>query len=101
MALWHLIVLYCLAAPLGGAIGAARILEKGSSIYALAILVGVLVGLLGAWVTWIGFGAVRRRSQVQPYLPGQLRLIYFGAAAWACTLAVAGFWLTRALSNYV
>ena len=45
MALWHLIVPFCFAAPLGGSIGAARTLDKGWSSYGLAILVGVSGGL--------------------------------------------------------
>jgi hypothetical protein len=101
MTLWQVIVLYCFAAPLGGSIGAARTLEKGWSIYGIAILVGVLVGASGAWVIWIVFGAARRRSQVKPYRPWQLRAIYLGGAAWACVLAVAGFWLTRTLVYYI
>jgi hypothetical protein len=101
MALWHLIVLFCFAAPLGGSIGAARTLDKGWSSYGLAILVGILVGAIGAWAIWIVFGAARRRARAKPYLPWQLRLIYVSGATWACVLAVAGFWLTRTLTDYI
>jgi hypothetical protein len=101
MTLWHHIVFYCFAAPLGGAIGAARTLEKGWSAYGLAVFVGIVLGTAGAWAMWNGFGVARRVSRVQPYPPWQLRLVYLGGGVWACVLAVAGFWLTRSLSAYV
>jgi hypothetical protein len=101
MALWHLIVLFCFAAPLGGSIGAARTLDKGWSYYGLAILVGILVGAIGACAIWIVFNAARRRAHAKTYLPWQLRLIYVSGATWACVLAVAGFWLTRTLADYI
>ena len=101
MTLWHSIVLYCFAAPLGGSIGAARTLDKSWSTYGIAIFVGVVVGVIGAWAMWNVFGAARRRSQAKPYQPWQLRTIYLGGVVWACILAAAGFWLTRALVYYI
>ena len=101
MALWHFIVLFCFAAPLGGSIGAARILDRGWSSYGVAFLVGILVGGIGAWLIWSVFGVARRRAHAEPYLPWQLRLLYLTGATWACVLAVAGFWLTRTLAGYI
>lgn len=101
MAVWHLIVLFSFTVPIGGAIGAARASEKGWSIYGLTILIGLLVGAIGAWASWSGFSAAQRRSQVQPFLPWQLRLVYAGGTVWVCVLGIAGFWLTRVLEFYV
>jgi hypothetical protein len=52
MALWDSLNLVCFLIPVAGAISEARDVKTGVSGYALAIAIGIVLGITCTWIMW-------------------------------------------------
>jgi hypothetical protein len=108
MALWHVLVLICFAAPIGTSLASAQYARAGLGGYALAIAVGLAVAGGCGWTMWISHGTVgeyiERHSNPEGSPPN--RHWYFGAfytakLLWVAFAGFLGFWLSSVLLRIV
>ena len=102
MTLWDLMTALCAVMPLAGALATVRDVQKGWLGYEIALVVGVVVGLLCAWAmravgtalaTRSGTGSDRRRWN--------FRLLYVGALAWIVLALFIGSRVAAALIHHI
>jgi hypothetical protein len=89
MTLWNLLNAICFFIPVAGAISESRDAKTGLSGYALAIAVGVVLGMGCTWIMWsVG---ERIGASVKPYSHSRqerhLRILYVGAVVWLLAVA--------------
>lgn len=103
MALWHLLILICVALPIGTSLSSARYANVGSSGYALAVAVGVAVGACCGWVMYsthrMVMSKLQRRSHAEVSLAKQewyFRGFYLAKILWVAFAGFLGFWLSFA-----
>jgi hypothetical protein len=107
MALWHLLILICVALPVGTSLAAAQYAKVGFEGSVLAAAVGLVVGPCCGWVMWRTHKIVV--SRLQPLLPSGdslgKREWYFGGGfylakvLWLGFAGFLGFSLSLALSR--
>ena len=100
MTLWDLILFSCLSMPLGGATAGAITLHSGWGSYGVAIIVGSIVGGIGAWSFRLGSYTLVPQSRTTPYTKwetGIIYCIYIGGMAWSLILSWVGFCLAHTL----
>jgi hypothetical protein len=99
MTLWDLMTAICAVMPLAGALATVRDIQKGWVGYGLAIIVGVLVGVLCAWaMKAIGIAfATRSGARSDRYF----RILYVAAVAWIILALFLGSWVTATFMRYI
>lgn len=99
MSLWDLLTAVCCGMPIGGALASAKYAKVGFGGYALAITIGLAVGVCCAW-TMRAVGdtvAVRIRRQTASLHERYFRALYFAAIAWIAFALFLGGWVSSAL----
>lgn len=69
--LWQLLIMVCVAVPIGTAVGVAQHARVGFGGYTLAMTVGLAVGTCCAWTMWIAFKLIRSRRTDPKYSVAQ------------------------------
>lgn len=104
MALWHLLVLICVAVPIGTSLASAQHAMVGPGGYASAIAVGLAVGVCCAWAMYATHKVVV--SKLQRRLPSETSLakqewyffgFYLAKILWLGFAGFLGSWLSSAL----
>ena len=108
MALWHVLILICVAAPIGTALASARYANVGPGGYALAIVVGGAVGACCGWTMWTTHKIVVTRMQRLPPSETSLarqdwyfRAFYFTKIVLVGFAGFLGFWVSLVLLRVV
>jgi len=76
MTLWDLMTALCAVMPLAGALATLRDIQKGWLGYGVAVVVGVVVGLLCAWAMRAVGTALATRSGAGSIREDELPLLY-------------------------
>jgi hypothetical protein len=107
MTLWQLLILICIAVPVGPALASAQHGRVGPGGYALAIAVGLAVGACCGWVMYathetVGSKLQRLTSETSPakqewYFFG----FYLAKFLWLALAGFLGFWLSSMLLRIV
>ena len=104
MALWQLLILMCVALPIGTSVGSARYANAGAGGYALAIVVGLVVGMGFGWTMWKTHKPVVNKLQRLPSSGTSLarqewyfRAFYLAKMLWTGFAGFLGFWLSSAI----
>src|SRR5262245_3892967 len=108
MALWQLLILICVALPLGSALASARSMNVEAGGYALTGAVGLAVGTCCGWIMWkthrVVVDSMRRSPTLEPNLAKQewgFRAFYLAKVVWIGFAGFLGFWLSSALLRVV
>ncbi|HZQ22696.1 MAG TPA: hypothetical protein VFA89_07835 [Terriglobales bacterium] len=102
MTLWDLMTALCAAMPVAGALATVRGAQKGWLGYGIAIIVGVLIGVLCAWAMRATGTRLAGRSGAGPDKRRlHFRLLYVGAAAWIILALFIGSWLAGAVIHRI
>src|SRR5262245_25147409 len=105
MPLWLLLILFCVAIPIGTAIGVAHYAKVGFSGYTFSITVGLAVGLCCAWTMWIARKLILSRYSDPRYsLVQQERIwrsFYFAAILWIFFAGLLGAFFSSLLIRFV
>ena len=106
--LWQFLILMCIAFPLGSALASARHEKVGPGGYALAIAVGLAVGVCCGWVMYathnIAVRKLLRRPPSETSLAKQkwfIRVFYLAKFLWLALAGFLGFWLSSVLLRVV
>lgn len=107
MALWHVLILMCVALPIGTSLSAAQYANVEPGGYAVAIAVGFAVGACCGWTMWTTHKIVV--SKLQRHLSGAslakqewyFRAFYLAKTMWAGFAGYLGFWLSLTLLRVV
>jgi len=98
MTLWDLMTALCAVMPLAGALATVRDVHKGWLAYALALIIGVVVGGLCAWaMRSVGSALIKRSGAGSDTRRWNSRLLYVGAAAWIILVLFIGSWVAAAV----
>ncbi len=93
MTLWDVLSLICFAMPIGGADAVARKASVGFGMHALAVVVGVLVGVASTFaLRSIGDVVAKRLETHQPCIRENSLRLYFAAFVWAISGTFVGGW---------
>jgi hypothetical protein len=90
---WNFLIAVCFCMAIEAAWGEARLEGVGLTGYMLALISGLIIGLLSAWAMWrLGAAVVARISLERPSRRDQwcLRLLYFSAIFWIALSGVLG-----------
>jgi hypothetical protein len=93
MTLGDVLIGICFAMPIGTAVGSAGVAKVGFGGYALAIAIGLAVGVGCAWTMWVVGNAVGTHlTRPDAKYSGSLQGRYFGAlyVSWGLWIFVAG-----------
>jgi hypothetical protein len=102
MALWHVLILMCFAAPIGTSLVSAQYARVAPGGYALAIAIGLVVGGGCSWTMWITHRTVGDYIQRHSNHPeGSFRAFYSAKILWIAFAGFLGFWLSSALLRIV
>jgi hypothetical protein len=104
MALWHVLILMCFAAPIGTSLASAQYARVGPGGYALAIIIGLIVGGGCGWTVWITHRTVGDYIQRHSNAGGSLwyfRAFYSAKILWVAFAGFIGFWLSSVLLRIV
>lgn len=108
MTLWQLLILTCIAVPIGTAYASAQHGRYGLGGYTLAIAVGLAVGMCFAWVMYATHKIVgeklQRRAPSETSLGKQewyFRGFYLAKILWIALAGFLGFWLSSVLLRIV
>ena len=104
MTLWHLLVGICFGMPIPFALQSAGEAKVGFGGYALAITIGLAVGVSCAWTMWIsGKTAGNRISKLdsESLKHWCFRALYASSIFWIFLSAVLGEWASSALLRLV
>jgi hypothetical protein len=97
--LWQLLILICLTIPIGGALASARLAKVGFGGYALAITIGLALGVCCAWTMWtVGKTVgdhIRRKSE--SLHERYFRVLYFAAMLWIVFALFLGDWVSSVI----
>jgi hypothetical protein len=101
MTLWDLMTALCAVMPLAGALATVRDVHKGWLAYALALIIGVVVGGPCAWaMRSVGSALItliKRSGAGSDTRRWNFRLLYVGAAAWIILVLFIGSWVAAAV----
>jgi hypothetical protein len=107
MALWHVLILICVALPIGSALASARYVNVAPGGYLLAAAVGLVVGACCGWVMWkthwVVGSKVQRHFSHAPLASQEwyFRAFYLAKLVWVGLAGFLGFWLSLALLRVV
>jgi hypothetical protein len=103
MALWDLLTALCFVMPIAGALATVRDVQKGWAGYALAIIVGAVLGTLCAWAMRTASSKLATRSSTGPKIdsPWFFRALYFAAFVWIVIALFLGSWVTEASLHFI
>jgi hypothetical protein len=103
VALWHLLLLICIATPVWASLAAARRSNVGVAGYTLALIVGLALGAFFGWTMWATHWIVG--NKIDRAAPAKqewyFRALYFSKLLWMVLAAFVGLWLTTALLRVV
>jgi hypothetical protein len=101
--LWQLLILICLTIPIGGALASARLAKVGFGGYALAITIGLAMGVCCAWTMWTVGKTVAAHTERQSVSMREryARALYFAAMLWIVFALFLGEWVTSATIRQV
>ena len=104
MTLWQLLILICVALPIGTSLASARCVNVGPAGYALATAVGLAVGVCCGWTMWRSHRPIGSKLQGLPSSGASLerqewyfRAFYLAKILWIGFAGFLGFWLSLAL----
>ncbi|SRR5216683_4130091 len=102
MKLLHLIICLCFVMPLAGALDAAKAARAGSTGYALAVIVGLLLGSFCTWTTWtVGKAIVTSVLGRPDYSDSRkdwvARGMFFSTLLWIVFAFILGEWASSTL----
>jgi hypothetical protein len=103
MSLWDLLSVLCFAMPIAGAVASARLAKAGFRGYALAITIGLALGVSCAWTVRTAGKTVdahvkRHSESVQERY---FRALYFAAMLWIVFGLFLGAWASSVLMRVV
>jgi hypothetical protein len=103
MGLWDLMTALCFVMPIAGALATVKDVHKGWIGYALAILVGVVVGAFCAWAMRTIGSKVAGDSKpgTEAQKPWLLRMLYAATVIWIVFALFLGSWLTEASLRFI
>ncbi len=103
MTLWDLLIAFCFAMPIAGALASAKLAKAGFSGYALAITSGLALGACFVWTIWTAGNTVDAYIKRQPVSLREryIRALYFGAILWLVFGLFFGSWVTSVLIKLV
>lgn len=93
----------CFVMPLAGALAGAKLSKVGFGGYALALTVGLALGVCFAWTMWT-IGRVVADQMKRKGVPAQewyARALYLGAALWILLGLFVGDWVSSAAMKLV
>jgi uncharacterized protein YneF (UPF0154 family) len=96
-ALWQLLILICFVIPIGGAMSAAKIANAPPAGFALAILVGLVVGMSCAWTMWLMHKLFVAKLEQHPdwqHSAWFARTFYASKLLWIVVALFLGHWLS-------
>jgi len=92
VSIWHILVGICFLGGVGGAALSAKLARLGFGGYAVAVIIGLAVGLSFAWVMWTAVRSIGMRSrsgsESKPLQSWYLAALYLAAVPW---IFLAGF----------
>jgi len=107
-ALWQLLILICLAMPIGTALASAKYAEVGLGGYALALAVGLVVGVACAYVMWAthkivvsNLGGRRERERSTSQREWYFGAFYLAKIFWILFAGLLGGWASLSLLRLV
>jgi hypothetical protein len=106
MALCHLLILVCVAVPIGTSLSSARYANVGPGGYVLAVAVGLSVGVCCGWMMWKTHKFVGSKLQ---QLAGAsfarqewyFRWFHLAKFLWVAFAGFLGFWISLTLLRLV
>jgi len=103
MTLWHLLVGLCFVMPIGFALQSANASGLGTSGYIYSGALGLLVGLLFAWVMWVFGKAIWTRTGESTPPRRSLYMIttLFAAIGWIALSGMCGEWMSSSMLRIV
>jgi hypothetical protein len=93
----------CFVMPLAGALAGAKLSKAGFGAYAVAVAVGLALGLCFAWIMWTVGKIVAAHMKGKP-VPAQERYawaLYFAAMLWIVLALFLGGWVSSAVIRLV
>lgn len=102
MALWHVLILICIALPIGTSLASARYANAGPGGYVLAMATGLVVGASCSWIMWWMHKALvprllHRLEEGDPQSEWYGRAFYVSKVLWIIVAGFLGSWLSSAL----
>jgi hypothetical protein len=100
--LWDLLIALCFAMPIGGALASAKLAKTGFVGYALSVAVGLVLGLLLAWIMRTVGKIIAARIKQSPRSPEEryFRVLYFAAMLWIALGLFLGGWLSSVAMRF-
>ena len=94
---------FCCVMPISGALASATLAKVGIGGYALAVGLGLVLGVCCAWaMRTVGETvAARVKRHPQPLQEWYFRALYFGAMLWIVAALFLGAWTSSALLRLV
>ena len=106
--LWQLLILICFTMPIAGAVGSAKLAKVGFGGYALAITIGLPLGVCCAWAMWIMHKIfvtnLRRRPDWEHWAAQHewfYVAFYFTKILWIVLALFLGAWVSSATLRLV
>ena len=103
MTLWDLMTAFCFVMPTAGALATVKDVHKGWPGYALAIIVGIVLGALCAWAMRMASSKLAPALSPGPETerPWFFRALYFAAFIWIVVVLLLGSWVTEASLRFI
>ena len=106
--LWQLLILLCFGATVGGALASAKLAKVGFGGYALAVTIGLPLGVCCAWAMWIMHKifvtSLRRRPDWEHWASQHewfSATFYFTKILWIVFALFLGGWVSSAILRLV
>ena len=96
VALWDLLIAVCFVMPIMGALASAKFSKTGFTGYVLSIAVGLVLGLILAWIMVAVGRAIATQIKRQPESMREryFRALYFTAMLWIIFGLFLGGWVS-------
>jgi protein-S-isoprenylcysteine O-methyltransferase Ste14 len=100
--LWDLMTALCFVMAFAGALASVKDSPKVWEAYALAVVIGFVIGSFCTWAMRAVVVNVSDRSSARPELQKEwhFRLLYLGAAIWIIATLFLGDWVTNAVVRF-
>lgn len=103
MSLWHILVAICFLTPVVAALGMATDAKKGFLGYAIAVALGLVMGVISTRLMWasgkiVGEWITRRSESLQEWY---FRALYFAAVIWIFAVAFLAQWVISAVIRII
>jgi heme A synthase len=98
-----LLIALCFVEPVAGAVASAAHAKVGAGGYALAITIGLALGVSCAWTMWTAGRTAAAHIKLQPASRQKryFRALYFAAMLWVVFALFLGAWASSALMRLV